>query len=115
MSDLVKRLRSANTSLNEGDCCGQLDASGTCMAPACIFGEALKMAHEAAYRIKQLEAALRAIDEQFADAAQDDCENGVRWLNARAAEKYLYEYPHTSAAISFAKKVARAALGEEHT
>ena len=61
-------------------------------------------------RIEQLEAALRAIDEQFADAAQDDCENGVRWLNKRAAEKYLYEYPHTSAAISFAQKVARAAL-----
>ena len=66
--------------------------------------------NEAADRIAQLEAALRAIDEQFAAAAQDDCENGVRWLNKRAAEKYLYEYPHTSAAISFAKKVARAAL-----
>ena len=58
MSDLVERLRAANTWLNEGDCCGQLDASGTCMAPACIFGEALKMAHEAAARIAQLEAAL---------------------------------------------------------
>lgn len=56
MSDLVGRLRAANTWLNEGDCCGQLDASGTCMAPACIFGEALKMAQEAAARIEQLEA-----------------------------------------------------------
>ena len=61
MSDLVERLRAANTWLNEGDCCGQLDASGTCMAPACIFGEALKMAHEAADRIEQLEAALQEI------------------------------------------------------
>ena len=68
--------------------------------------------HNQADRIAQLEAALRAIDEQFAEAAQDDCENGVRWLNKRAAEKYLYEYPHTSAAISCACKVARAALEE---
>lgn len=61
MSDIVERLRSANTWLNEGDCCGQLDVSGTCMAPACIFGEALKMAQEAADRIEKLEAALRYI------------------------------------------------------
>lgn len=60
-SDLVQKLRAANTWLNEGDCCGQLDASGTCMAPACIFGEALKMANEAADRIERLEAALREI------------------------------------------------------
>lgn len=57
MSDIVKRLRSANTWMNEGDCCGQIDASGTCMAPACIFGQALKMAHEAAAEIERLRAA----------------------------------------------------------
>lgn len=57
MSDIVKRLRAANTTLNEGDCCGQLDASGTCTAPACIFGEALKMTHDAADEIERLRKA----------------------------------------------------------
>jgi predicted nucleic acid-binding Zn-ribbon protein len=59
---------------------------------------------------EKLREALASIDELFSEAAQDDCENGVRWLNEQAASKYLAEYPHTRAAISFAHKVARAAL-----
>lgn len=62
MSDLVQKLRAANTWLNEGDCCGQLDASGTCMAPACIFGEALKMANEAARTIEILRVELAKVN-----------------------------------------------------
>ena len=88
MSDLVERLRAANTWLNEGDCCGQLDASGTCMAPACIFGEALKMAHEAAARIEQLEAALRPLACTCKAKHQADCsraEVNCAFWNARAA------------------------------
>ena len=61
---------------------------------------------------ERLRAALASIDELFSQAAQDDCENGVRWLNERAAERYLARYPHTSAAISYAHKVARAALAQ---
>ena len=77
-----------------------------------LTAKLLREKEQQAAQIERLRAALRSIDELFADAAQDDCENGVRWLNKRAAETYLYEYPHTSAAISFAKKVARAALEE---
>jgi chromosome segregation ATPase len=64
---------------------------------------------------EKLREALASIDELFSEAAQDDCENGVRWLNERAASKYLAEYPHTSAAISLVHKTARAALsGDKH-
>ena len=84
MSDIVERLRAANTWLNEGDCCGQLDASGTCMAPACIFGEALKMANEAAARIAQLEATLREIAAYKADENEMDWADTVLEMNAIA-------------------------------
>lgn len=88
VSDSVKRLRAANTWLNEGDCCGQLDASGTCMAPACIFGEALKMTNEAADRIEQLEVALKPLCCTCDRAASDECsraEVNCAFWNARAA------------------------------
>lgn len=62
----------------------------------------------------RLRAALEAIDEALNDAAQDDCESGVKWLNERAAEGYLKEYPHTSAAISKVIDIARSALGDEN-
>ena len=71
-----------------------------------------KAIEEAADEIIKLRAALHEIDMVFQEAAQDDCENGVSWLNKRAALTYLKEYPHTSAAISFAHKAAQAALGE---
>lgn len=63
--------------------------------------------------IRHLRTILRSIDELFGEAVQDDCENGVKWLNERASSKYLAEYPHTRAAISFSHKAIRAALGEE--
>jgi len=61
--------------------------------------------------ISKLRSALEAVDEALNDAAQDDCENGVKWLNEKAAEGYLKEYPHTSAAISKVINLIRAALG----
>ena len=65
MTDIVEWLRSAKTWLNEGECCGQIDASGTCMAPACIFGEALKLSTEAADEIEKLRAALTKADKLY--------------------------------------------------
>jgi hypothetical protein len=62
----------------------------------------------------KLRAALEAVDEALNDAAQDDCENGVKWLNEKAAEGYLKEYPHTSAAISKVINLIRAALEGKH-
>jgi|SanBayMetagenome_1026888.scaffolds.fasta_scaffold04503_8 ElaB/YqjD/DUF883 family membrane-anchored ribosome-binding protein len=59
---------------------------------------------------ERLRAALEAVDEALNDAAQDDCESGVKWLNERAAEGYLKEYPHTSAAISKVIGLTRTAL-----
>jgi len=69
MSDYVKRLRDArNWFNNDGQCCGQVDSVGTCAAPACIFGEALKEFFLAAdcieaqaARIAELEVALAGI------------------------------------------------------
>lgn len=61
-------------------------------------------------RIRELEAAFRGVDDDFSDAVQADCENGVRWLNERAASYYLKEYPATAAAIQSAIETARAAL-----
>jgi hypothetical protein len=66
---------------------------------------------EAADEIERLREALEEIDNELNTAAQDDCENGVKWLNERAAEGYLKEYPCTLAAISEVLRIARAALG----
>jgi hypothetical protein len=59
--DRVKRLRNSREWLNNGECCGDTDSVGTCAAPACIFGEAVKELQLAADRIEKLEAALREI------------------------------------------------------
>jgi hypothetical protein len=61
MTDLVKRLRNSREWLNDGECCGDTDSVGTCAAPACIFGEAVKELQLAADRIEKLEAALAHI------------------------------------------------------
>jgi hypothetical protein len=61
MTDRVKRLRNSREWLNNGECCGDTDSVGTCAAPACIFGEAVKELQLAADRIEKLEAALRKI------------------------------------------------------
>lgn len=72
---LVDVLRAGKNWLNGSSCCGQKDSVGTCAAPACIFGEALKYFHLAAdeidrqtsmrqaaeARIERLEAALRPL------------------------------------------------------
>lgn len=39
------------------------------------------------------------ISGRFSDAVQADCENGVKWLNERAAANYLKDAPDTLAAI----------------
>ena len=97
---LVDVLRAGATWLNGSRCCGQKDSGGTCAAPACIFGEAIKYFHLAAdeidrqmsmrqaaeARIERLEKGLH----QVIDAAisfQDDgltCKEQVV-LRARAA------------------------------
>lgn len=44
-------------------------------------------------------AALEEVWGILSDAVQGDCENGVKWLNERAASSYLKEYPDTLAAL----------------
>ena len=76
-------------------------------------------AHKIADRIEALSAenerlreALERIGDELSTCGPDDCENGVRSLNERAASLYLKEYPHTAAAIKFAIHTIRAALGD---
>lgn len=62
--------------------------------------EALKAEKFALFAgVRLLELVLDDIDNELNEAAQDDCENGVKWLNENAASKYLKEYPHTASAI----------------
>ena len=98
MTDIVWSLKAAASHPDAGP--------GTCRV---LIAEVL----EAVAEIERLRTVLASIDEQFWQAAQDDCENGVRWLNESAASKYLSEYPHTKAAISFAHKAVRVALEEK--
>lgn len=65
MSDYVKRLRDARNWFDDGRCCGQLDSSGTCAAPACIFGEALKEFFLAADRIEAQAARIAELEEEL--------------------------------------------------
>lgn len=73
--------------------------------------------HEALWaadaRVKALEAALQQISDLFGDAVQADCENGVRWLNERAAANYLKDAPETLAAIRKTQDIIATAL-ESH-
>ena len=53
---------------------------------------------------RAVEAAARrqALEDAQSDLAQalcDDCENGVKWLNEKAAKDFAEKYPHLSAAI----------------
>lgn len=59
---------------------------------------------------KALEEALREISDLFGDAVQADCENGVKWLNERAAEAYLADFPATLAAIERTHEIIAEAL-----
>ena len=95
MSDYVKRLRDArNWFNNDGQCCGQVDSVGTCAAPACIFGEALKEFYQAAdrieaqaVRIETLEAALRGLDDMIVDldAGHRELHEVSRFINGALA------------------------------
>lgn len=53
------------------------------------------------------------IDDELVQAAVDDCENGVKWLNERAAENYLREYRHTKDAIHKVIELTRAGASDE--
>ena len=44
-------------------------------------------------------AYVERISDLIGEAVQADCENGVRWLNERAAAAYMKEYPATLAAL----------------
>lgn len=46
-----------------------------------------------------IEAAAEWFSDRFSDAVQADTENGVKWLNERAADAYLKDAPDTLAAI----------------
>ena len=97
MSDIVERLRTG---------CGCDDYPD---AP-CMAVNECKDAFEAADEIERLRAVLNQIDDELINAWQDDCENGVRSLNERAAANYLHDYRHTKAAITKVIELVRAAL-----
>ena len=59
--DIVRWLRNSKHWLNGGECCGQKDSSGTCAAPACIFGEAVQEFHNAADIIEEMRGAARDV------------------------------------------------------
>jgi hypothetical protein len=56
-----------------------------------------------AYRVwpaaEDARALLEWISDELASACQADCENGVKWLNERAAAAYLKDAPATLEAI----------------
>ena len=61
-------------------------------------------------KVARLEEALQSISDLIGDAAQDDCENGVRWLNERAAAAYLKDFPATLTALRKAQEIIDAVL-----
>jgi hypothetical protein len=65
-SPIEQTLRSGKQWLNGGECCGQKDSAGTCAAPACIMGEALKWFHRAADELER-----RKDLQQSAEAERD--------------------------------------------
>jgi len=46
-------LRNGNAWLNGGECCGEGDSDDVCCAPACTWGEELKLLHKAADAIER--------------------------------------------------------------
>jgi hypothetical protein len=87
--------------------------SGLCddeddLTVAYLWGKA-----EAADEIKRLREALDRIADLFSLAVQDDCENGIKWLNERAAAKYLKEYPETRKALHETHVIISTALRED--
>lgn len=53
-----------------------------------------------AAKLEGIEAALDWVRDLLSDAAQSDCEHGVRWLNEAAAAEYMIYYPNTAEALS---------------
>jgi len=49
---VVKWLNNAARWLNDGECCGQKCSDGVCAAPACIWGDELKLLHSVADAIE---------------------------------------------------------------
>ena len=113
MTDIVERLRELEAVESELACeCDCPPEATANYRYAMTCAEAADLITALRADNERLRAALASIDELLSQAAQDDCENGVKWLNERAAERYLATYPHTSAAILYAHKVARAALAQ---
>ncbi len=52
---LVEELSLIRVWIQQGECCGELDSNGVCMAPACTFGDMLKTLEAVANRIEELE------------------------------------------------------------
>ena len=80
---LTDHLRDGKNWLNGGECCGQKDSSGTCAAPACVFGDALKWFFEAADEIDR-QAAMRHSDQRaVAGIVNESCELRVKLESIR--------------------------------
>lgn len=52
VEQIVAWLNSAARWLNGGECCGQKCSDGVCAAPACIWGDELKLLHSVANAIE---------------------------------------------------------------
>lgn len=48
IAEVVAWLNNASIWLNGGECCGQKCSDGVCCAPACIWGDELKLLHSVA-------------------------------------------------------------------
>lgn len=52
VAKIVAWLRDGARWLNGGECCGQKDSDGVCLAPACIWGQELGLMHDIADAIE---------------------------------------------------------------
>ena len=50
---IVSWLRQGSMWLNGGECCGEKCSDGVCAAPACLWGEELKLLHRVADLIER--------------------------------------------------------------
>jgi len=70
------------------------------------------MSKEPEAESRRLKVALEKISDKLAYARMDDCENGVKWLNVRAANRYLHDYRHTREALAEIEAIIGDALRE---
>ena len=62
--------------------------------------EEANMEHNKNVRLsQQLEAAVEELRADLAQALCDDCENGVKWLNKQAVEKFKRDFPQLVAVM----------------